>query len=71
VSTYGIGQDPTTGQYTVIIDGVIVATYPALKSALAHIDARRDPFASWDEGQLMLETIEAFLKEKRAQGGRA
>lgn len=37
-----IGQDPKDRSYYVVIDGVRVASYPFLRSALAHIEAHRD-----------------------------
>jgi hypothetical protein len=68
--SYGIGQDPTTREYYVVIDGVRVATYSALKSALAHIDADREreknPYSYWAEveGDLAIETVKQVIRER-------
>jgi hypothetical protein len=67
-TSYGIGMNQDR-QYVVYINGVIVATYPALRSALAHVDAHRaDPYVRWDEGRLANETLDRFHQEKRAGG---
>lgn len=70
--TYGIGQNADTREYTVYIDGQIVASYPFLGSALAHIEAHRSQEGSSfdDESSLAIATLAKFLRQ-RAQGGQS
>jgi hypothetical protein len=52
--------------YYVVIDGVRVASYPFLASALAHIDAHREREAGFEEGTLAIETVRKFNERQQA-----
>jgi hypothetical protein len=69
MTSYGIGMTQDR-EYVVYIDGQAVASYPALTSALAHVDAHRGREAGFEEGTIALETITKFNK-RREQGGGA
>ena len=77
MATYGIGMDSKTRQYYVVIDGVIVAHYLFLRSALQHVDAHRERAiafildcspracgAIFEEGEMAVETVDRFLQER-------